>query len=34
VLENAVVYDLFNPARARTPAVNRLSWYLGKQAAG
>jgi soluble lytic murein transglycosylase len=34
VLENAVVYDLFNPERARTPARNRLSYYLGKTSAG
>ena len=34
VLENAVVYDLLNPARARTPERNRLSFYLGKQSAG
>ena len=30
VLENAVVYDLLNPSRARGPMHNRLSWYLGK----
>lgn len=30
VLENAVVYDLMNPSRARTPERNRLSHYLGK----
>lgn len=30
VLENAVVYDAMNPARARTPANTRLSSYLGK----
>ncbi len=30
VLENAVVYDTMNPARARTPAATRLSAYLGK----
>lgn len=30
VLENAVVYDLLNPDRARTPPHNRLSFYLGK----
>jgi soluble lytic murein transglycosylase len=30
VLENAVVYDTINPARARTPAATRLSAYLGK----
>ena len=30
VLENAVVYDLLNPARDRGAAHNRLSAYLGK----
>ena len=30
VLENAVVYDTMHPARARTPANTRLSYYLGK----
>jgi soluble lytic murein transglycosylase len=30
VLENAVVYDAINPAQARTPALTRLSSYLGK----
>ena len=34
VLENAVIYDLFNPERARTPAKDRLSFYLGKKSAG
>jgi soluble lytic murein transglycosylase len=34
VLENAVVYDLFNPERAHTPEKNRLSYYLGKKDAG
>ncbi len=34
VLENAVIYDLFNPARAKTPEKNRLSHYLGRQSAG
>ncbi len=34
VLENAVVYDLMNPARARMPARDRLSAYLGKSTAG
>ncbi|WP_404712696.1 lytic transglycosylase domain-containing protein [Sphingomonas sp. MMS24-J13] len=34
VLENAVVYDLFNPERARTPEKDRLSFYLGKKSAG
>lgn len=30
VLENAVVYDLLNPSRARSATKNRLSSYLGK----
>ncbi len=30
VLENAVVYDLMNPARAKSQGMARLSWYLGK----
>jgi soluble lytic murein transglycosylase len=30
VLENAVVYDLLNPARARSQGNTRLSWYLGR----
>jgi soluble lytic murein transglycosylase len=34
VLENAVVYDLLNPERARMPAQNRLSAYLGKRVPG
>ena len=34
VLENAVVYDLMNPARAKSRGNNRLSWYLGKNSAG
>ncbi|WP_457310534.1 transglycosylase SLT domain-containing protein [Sphingomonas sp. UYAg733] len=34
VLENAVVYDLMNPARARSSGANRISWYLGKQQPG
>ncbi|MGF1550578.1 MAG: lytic transglycosylase domain-containing protein, partial [Sphingomonadaceae bacterium] len=34
VLENAVVYDLVNPGAARSPARNRLSWYLGKRQPG
>ncbi|QJU60655.1 transglycosylase SLT domain-containing protein [Sphingomonas sp. AP4-R1] len=34
VLENAVVYDLFNPERAKTPEKDRLSYYLGKKSAG
>ena len=34
VLENAVVYDAINPARARTTSPNRLSWYLNKNRPG
>ena len=34
VLENAVVYDLLNPARARSTGATRLSWYLGKSRPG
>lgn len=34
VLENAVVYDAINPARARTASPNRLSWYLNKNRPG
>jgi soluble lytic murein transglycosylase len=34
VLENAVVYDLMNPSRAKSRGNNRLSWYLGKNTAG
>jgi soluble lytic murein transglycosylase len=34
VLENAVVYDLMNPARSRSSGANRISWYLGKQRPG
>ncbi|MES2054787.1 MAG: lytic transglycosylase domain-containing protein [Pseudomonadota bacterium] len=34
VLENAVVYDLMNPARSRSTGANRISWYLGKQRPG
>ena len=34
VLENAVVYDLMNPARSKSRGNNRLSWYLGKNTAG
>lgn len=31
VLENAVVYDLMNPAKAQSgTAKNKISWYLGK----
>ncbi len=34
VLENAVVYDLMNPERARSRGPNNLSWYLGKNNPG
>ncbi|MDF7774476.1 lytic transglycosylase domain-containing protein [Sphingomonas sp. AOB5] len=34
VLENAVVYDLMNPQRARSQGPNNLSWYLGKNQPG
>lgn len=34
VLENAVVYDTINPARARSVTPNRLSWYLNKNRPG
>jgi soluble lytic murein transglycosylase len=34
VLENAVVYDLMNPAHARSKGANRMSWYLGKGTPG
>lgn len=34
VLENAVVYDLLHPARARSNGNARLSWYLGTRPAG
>jgi soluble lytic murein transglycosylase len=34
VLENAVVYDLLNPSRARSATKNRLSSYLGKAKPG
>ena len=34
VLENAVVYDLLNPARARSRGPANLSWYLGKSTPG
>ncbi len=30
VLENAVVYDLLNPAHAKSHGPANLSWYLGK----
>ena len=32
VLENAVVYDLANPAHSLSRGSARLSWYLGKPA--
>ena len=31
VLENAVVYDLMNPARAKSQGPRPLSWYLGQR---
>jgi soluble lytic murein transglycosylase len=34
VLENAVVYDLMNPARATSRGQARMSWYLGKSRPG
>ncbi len=34
VLENAVVYDLINPARAKSHGPANLSWYLGKNRPG
>jgi soluble lytic murein transglycosylase len=34
VLENAVVYDALNPARANTQQATRLSYYLGKNRPG
>ncbi|MFD1787260.1 transglycosylase SLT domain-containing protein [Sphingomonas floccifaciens] len=34
VLENAVVYDLMNPDRARSRGPANLSWYLGKRTPG
>lgn len=34
VLENAVVYDLMNPARAKSRGPANLSWYLGRNRAG
>ncbi|MBB4618419.1 lytic transglycosylase domain-containing protein [Sphingomonas abaci] len=34
VLENAVVYDLMNPARSKSRGAARLSWYLGKTRPG
>jgi soluble lytic murein transglycosylase len=34
VLENAVVYDLMQPQRAKSRGPTRLSWYLGKSQPG
>ena len=34
VLENAVVYDLINPQRAKSRGPANLSWYLGKNRPG
>ena len=34
VLENAVVYDLMNPDKARSRGPTNLSWYLGKRTPG
>ena len=34
VLENAVVYDLLQPARAKSTGPARLSWYLGRSRSG
>jgi len=34
VLENAVVYDLMNPDKARSRGPANLSWYLGKNQPG
>ncbi|MBN8807442.1 MAG: lytic transglycosylase domain-containing protein [Sphingomonas sp.] len=34
VLENAVVYDLINPARATSVGPARLSWYIGNKQPG
>ncbi len=34
VIENAVVYDLMNPARAKSQVAARTSWYLGKNRPG
>jgi soluble lytic murein transglycosylase len=34
VLENAVVYDLMNPQRARSRGPANMSWYLGKNRPG
>ena len=34
VIENAVVYDLMHPARAKSSGAARASWYLGKSRPG
>ncbi|WP_448660441.1 lytic transglycosylase domain-containing protein [Sphingomonas sp. CJ99] len=34
VLENAVVYDLMHPQRARSRGPHHVSWYLGKRQPG
>ncbi len=34
VLENAVVYDLMNPQRAKSRGPNNLSWYMGRNRTG
>ena len=34
VLENAVVYDLMSPPRARSRGPANLSWYLGRNRTG
>jgi soluble lytic murein transglycosylase len=34
VLENAVVYDLMHPDRARSSGPTNLTWYLGKRQPG
>lgn len=34
VLENAVVYDLMNPAQGKSRGPNNLSWYLGRARGG
>jgi soluble lytic murein transglycosylase len=34
VLENAVVYDLMNPAHAKSRGPANLSWYLGRSRPG
>ncbi|UVO49170.1 lytic transglycosylase domain-containing protein [Sphingomonas sp. SUN019] len=34
VIENAVVYDLMNPQRAKSRGPSNLSWYLGRNRVG